>query len=136
MFSPPDADYIFIYGMLRRGRGRHINCVLNQRGIFIGDGVFRGRLYDIGHYPGAVYSNSESDLVKGDVYLLPEPESVLEVLDRFEGCTPDGASRGEFFRERTTVFLENRRGVLALIYIYNRATEGLRVVQSGDYFER
>jgi hypothetical protein len=42
----------------------------------------------------------------------------------------------KFFLERTTVFLENGRRVLAWIYIYNRATEGLRLVQSGDYFER
>lgn len=136
MLSAPCTDYLFVYGMLRRGRGRNINCILNQRGIFIGNGIFRGRLYDIGYYPGAVHSSRASDLVRGDVYLLPDPEMVLEILDMFEGCVLDGSSRGEFCREKAAVFLENGERVQAWVYIYNRATEGLRVVQSGDYFKR
>ncbi len=135
MISAPGADYLFVYGLLRRSPGRNIRCILTQRGIFIGDGIFRGRLYDIGHYPGAVPSNTSSDLVRGDVYLLPDPKSVLEVLDKFEGCVLDGSSDGEFCREKAAVFLENGERILAWVYIYNRATEGLRVVSSGDYFQ-
>ena len=136
MLSAPNVDYLFIYGILRRGRGRIINCILNQRGIFIGDGIFRGKLYDIGHYPGAIPSSSSSDFVRGDVYLLPDPGSVLEVLDRFEGCIIDGSSKGEFCRKKANIFLESGRSVFAWVYIYNRAIEGLKEIPSGDYFRR
>ncbi len=136
MLSAPNVDYLFVYGILRRGRGRKINCILNQRGIFIGDGIFRGKLYDIGYYPGAIPSTGSSDFVRGDVYLLPEPRSVLEILDMFEGCIIDGSSRGEFYRKKANIFLESGKNVLAWVYIYNRAIDGLREIRSGDYFKR
>jgi len=136
MTSAPNVDYLFVYGILRRGRGRIINCILNQRGIFIGDGVFKGKLYDIGYYPGAIPSSGISDFVRGDVYLLPDPGSVLEILDIFEGCIIDGTSRGEFCRKKAKVFLESGKSVLAWVYIYNRAIDGLREIRSGDYFRR
>ena len=107
---------------------------MNQRGIFIGDGIFRGKLYDIGHYPGAIPSSGISDFVRGDVYLLPDPGSVLEILDMFEGCVIDSSSRSEFCRKKANVLLESGRSVVAWVYIYNRATDGLREIPSGDYF--
>ncbi len=135
MLSSSGADYLFVYGVLRRGRGRSAHCILDQRGIFIGNGLFRGRMYDIGHYPGAVPSNKASDLVRGDVYLLPDPDDILKILDMFEGYVFDGYSDGEFCREKAPVFLENGKNVLAWVYIYNRAIDGLKEIPSGDYFK-
>jgi gamma-glutamylcyclotransferase (GGCT)/AIG2-like uncharacterized protein YtfP len=128
--------------VLQKGPGGCINCALTKSGIFIGNGTFRGKLYKIGHYPGAIPSDGESDRVKGDVYLLPNPDDVLESLDRFEGCTYDERpgtecqDSGEFYRDRVTVHLENGDEVIAWVYIYNRPIEGLNVIPSGDYWKR
>jgi gamma-glutamylcyclotransferase (GGCT)/AIG2-like uncharacterized protein YtfP len=138
MRTAPDsgADYLFVYGVLRRSNGKKINCILTQSGIFLGDGAFRGKLYKVGYYPGAVRSDCESDIVVGDVYLLQDPEKVLEVMDEFEGCRSTKFSKGEFYRDKVAVCLESGEEINAWAYIYNRPTEGLKVIPSGDYWKR
>ena len=83
MTSTGDIDYLFVYNILRKSSG--ISCILSNSAIYIGDGIFKGKLYDAG-LPVAVPSEGDSDQVKGDVYALPDPESVLKTLDTFEGC--------------------------------------------------
>ena len=133
MTSTGDIDYLFVYNILRKSSG--ISCILSNSAIYIGDGIFKGKLYDAGFYPVAVPSEGDSDQVKGDVYALPDPESVLKTLDTFEGCRSGGSPKGEFHRDKATIYLQNGDAVKAWIYIYNRPIEGLKVIASGDYLK-
>jgi len=133
MTSTRDVDYLFVYNMLRKSSG--ISCILSNSAIYIGDGFFKGKLYDAGFYPGAVPSEGSSDQVKGDVYALYDSESVLRILDTFEGCGSGWSPIGEFYRDKATIYLKNGEAVKAWIYIYNRPIEGLKVIASGDYLE-
>jgi len=133
MSSIRNRDYLFVYGTLRKDISNQMSLILAQHADFVGEGTFRGKLYDLGDYPGAVPSNEASDLVKGDVYALPNQKHVLRILDEYEGCGPDEFHPTEFRRERYSVDLNNGKTVDAWIYIYNRSTDGLEAIPSGDY---
>lgn len=128
-----NKDYIFVYGTLRKDSKNQMYYILARYADFIGEGRFMGKLYNIGEYPGAVSSNDPDDVVRGEVYALRDPKQVLRVLDDYEGCGQDDPSPTEFRRERVLISLENGEKINAWIYIYNRPTDGLKVIPSGDY---
>lgn len=128
-------ELLFVYGTLRRGAKHPLHAVLAENAEFVGMGTFQGRLYDVGGYPGAVPSENGTDVVKGEVYALRDPQRVLRVLDRYEGCASDDPHPTEFRRVQAPITLENGRQVMAWIYLYNWPTQGLTPIPSGDYLQ-
>ncbi|MEW6380015.1 MAG: gamma-glutamylcyclotransferase family protein [bacterium] len=128
-----ETEYLFVYGTLRKCRNHRLHSVLVQHADFIGTGTLRGRLYRVGEYPGAVPSTSVSDIIQGELYALRDRDCAFRVLDEYEGCGPDDPQPTEFRRERAAIFLENGQEVSAWVYWYNRPTNGLEAIQSGDF---
>jgi len=126
-------EYIFVYGTLRKDSKNKMYHILARYADFVGEGTFMGKLYNIGEYPGAVPSSDPNEVIKGEVYTLRNPNSVLRVLDEYEGCGQDEATQTEFRRERVLISLETGEKINAWIYIYNRPTDELKVIPSGDY---
>ncbi len=116
-----------MYGTLRDGHDRTMHGLLSGRAVRVGRACYRGRLYDIGDYPGAVASSRGRDRVWGEVYALDPPQraELLSSLDRYEGAA--------FERNRVEVTLEDGSAVGCWIYLYARDTRGLRRIASGDY---
>lgn len=131
--SKPDPDYLFVYGTLRPSAGHEMNAVLEQHGDLVGRGKIPGILYDVGRYPGAVKSSGTRAFVRGDLYVLRNPERALKLLDRYEGRDEKKPRSGEFKRSRVLVSLGGGKTVKAWIYLYNRSTTGLTRIRSGDY---
>jgi gamma-glutamylcyclotransferase (GGCT)/AIG2-like uncharacterized protein YtfP len=127
------SDYLFVYGTLRRGLNHPMHQVLVSHAEFTGGAVFQGRLYNIGQFPGAVYSERPQDLVHGEVYRLQPSAPVLQQLDHYEGCTGLQGARPLFRRERRQVMLRGGAVISAWIYLYNRPTDYLQLIPSGDY---
>lgn len=98
---------------------------LARNAKFSGTGWYRGRLFDLGSYPGAVSSRSNSDKVLGDLYVLADERAVFGVLDRYEG--------DNFCRRNGTINLENGNKIVAWIYLLSKPGAGLRVIPGGDY---
>lgn len=71
---------IFIYGSLRRGSAGSMT-VRFPRAKFIAETKVRGRLYDLGPYPGLQLDNADS-FVSGEVYEIDD--ETLKLLDEFE----------------------------------------------------
>ncbi len=44
-----------------------------------------GRLYKFGKYPGAIPSELPNEWVRGEVFLLKQPGTILRRLDEYEG---------------------------------------------------
>lgn len=128
-----EGRYLFVYGTLRQGSGRPMAGYLARHARRVGRATMKGRLYDLGGYPGAVPSDSLDDGVVGEVYLLDSPEAVLRALDEYEGCGPEDPPPTEYRRQRVTVRMEDGRRLQAWAYIYNRPTDGLRPIPSGDF---
>jgi gamma-glutamylcyclotransferase (GGCT)/AIG2-like uncharacterized protein YtfP len=102
-------------------RGYALHRALERASTFVGEGLVRGRLLDLGHYPGLVDGTGR---VRGEIYRLDDPE-LLAVLDRAEGYN--------FDRRRATVTLANGRRVRAWIYRYRGRRERAVLIPDGDY---
>ena len=73
--------YLFVYGTLRSQMNDPLHRLLETQAVFVGTGFFQGKLYDIGRYPGAIRSRSNTDRVIGEIYQPSEPRRALEILD-------------------------------------------------------
>jgi gamma-glutamylcyclotransferase (GGCT)/AIG2-like uncharacterized protein YtfP len=121
-------EYIFVYGTLRRDTNSEMHRLLVQYAEFVSDATYRGKLYQIDYYPGAVPSDNPDDVVQGEVYLLHQADIVLPLLDRYEECGPDFPEPNEYNRQKQSVLLKDGRTVTAWVYIYNHPTEGLEPI--------
>jgi gamma-glutamylcyclotransferase (GGCT)/AIG2-like uncharacterized protein YtfP len=110
---------LFAYGTLMRGYALH--AVLARRATAAGPGSVRGRLVDLGRYPGLIDGVGR---VHGEVYRLDDPE-LLPILDREEGYN--------FVRRRAIVTLGGDRRVRAWLYRYRGPRERAIPIPDGDY---
>ena len=126
------TDLLFVYGTLRRAASHPMHRLLLPA-TFIGAGTFQGRLYDLGSYPGAVPSADPADRVHGEVYRLHDPVATLARLDHYEGCAETDAPPTEYIRAVADIALPAAGFVRAHLYLYQRPTDTLRRLASGDY---
>jgi gamma-glutamylcyclotransferase (GGCT)/AIG2-like uncharacterized protein YtfP len=125
---------LFVYGTLRKGFRSH-KLLQRFRARLIASGTVRGRLYDLGTYPGAV-DCAGAEHVCGEVYFLPDPGAAFRALDRFEGFNPARRESNEFERRETTVTLSDGRKVRAWVYWLPGAPATKRRVRAGNYTMR
>jgi len=128
-----DSCRLFVYGTLRRALNRTAyRKLIAPRSTYTGLATCRGRLYDLGSYPGLVAPRHEDERVTGEVYRLRDDErdETLALLDRFEGCDrPDP----EYKRVRCRVTLEEGTFLMAWVYRYRLGTDTARPIPGGDY---
>jgi gamma-glutamylcyclotransferase (GGCT)/AIG2-like uncharacterized protein YtfP len=117
--------YLFVYGTLRSEMNDPLHRLLETHAAFVGTGSFQGKLYDIGRYPGAIRSRSNTDLVIGEIYQLSEPRRALEILDEYEGR--------RFRRKQVTIVQEDGKNIACWIYLYARSITRRSLIRSGDY---
>lgn len=122
------SEYIFVYGTLRRDSNSEMHRLLATYAEFVSDATYRGKLYQIDYYPGAVPSDNPDDVVQGEVYLFHQANIVLPLLDRYEECSPEFSEPNEYSRQKQSVLLRDGRTVTAWVYIYNHPTEGLEPI--------
>lgn len=108
---------------------------VGKHAIRVGRAYFGGKLFDLGEYPGAVPSALPSDRVVGELHRIEpgQDAALFAELDRYEGWDPRRPSAGEFVRVRAAIESETGGRVEAWIYTYNRPTERLKRIASGDY---
>jgi len=114
-----DVDLLFTYGTLMKDYALH--HVLARGARFVERGKVRGRLLDLGSYPGMVTGVGQ---VKGEVYRLEDPE-LLPVLDAEEGYN--------FERTRVGATLASGRHARVWVYRYRGPREGAVPILDGDY---
>lgn len=129
------ADFLFVYGTLRRACAHPMHAVLAADSRYMGIAHYQGKLYRVSHYPGVVPSDNPAQQVVGEVYQLLKPAQTLAELDRYEECSADFPAPREYRRELQLVTLENGASVSAWVYLYNRQLTGLKPIVSGDYLD-
>ena len=126
-------DYLFAYGTLRKDYNLKLKDKVRDRLQYVGMAKIGADLYDLGRYPGAVKSNKGSEVI-GDVFLVNEPESVLRVLDKYEGITDRGRKDAEFVRKKGRVRMRSGQHLNAWIYWYNTGGKNeLTPIRHKDY---
>ena len=118
---------LFVYGTLkRRAPGRPHRLLRSAQ--FVGSASVRGRLYDLGRYPGLVRERANDGRVFGELYELPDDvaKRALRNLDEYEGQ--------EFDRQRMYAVLPDGRRRASWVYVLReQPRDSARPVQSGRY---
>ncbi len=98
----------------------------------VGQGFVRGRLYDLGEYPGAVLTRS-GPFIRGLVFELPDEPGILERLDAYEEFDKSHPKASLFVRKRRVVSLRDGKKIECWIYAYNRPPGSATPLPDGDY---
>lgn len=115
---------VFVYGSLRSGSAGAMS-VRFPNATYVTEGKVRGRLYDMGEYPGLML-DGEASIVTGEVYEVDD--DTLFRLDEFE-LTSD------YSRKQVEVEHESER-TGCWIYVPKRDAEffaGCGLIESGDW---
>ena len=126
-------DLLFVYGSLLSADNEFANYLSNNA-IFYGHGNFKGRLYDIGEYPGAILSGNDPYDISGSIYKLNDPMQALKILDDYEGFG-DGQEQPDLFI-RQLLSVETITGTISCwVYLYNLSVDDFIEIRSGDYLD-
>jgi gamma-glutamylcyclotransferase (GGCT)/AIG2-like uncharacterized protein YtfP len=125
--------HLFAYGTLLGDRRPAGIARAAERLAAFGPATVRGRLYDLGEYPGLVLDPAASE-VHGTVFTVPD-DAVLAALDAYEGFEPDDPARSLFVRTRVAATVPDGRALDCFVYVYNRDPAGAPVIASGRYRE-
>jgi gamma-glutamylcyclotransferase (GGCT)/AIG2-like uncharacterized protein YtfP len=126
-------NLLFIYGTLLFSTNEY-GLYLKKNSKLLGIGAFRGRLYDIGEYPGAVYDPSSTDLVYGTIVELENAAENFKVIDKYEGFGKDQAQPNEFVRTQISIELD-LKGLTCWTYLYNLPITSEEKIESGNYIK-
>ncbi len=128
-------EYLFVYGSLQRKANHPAHKVLRDHARFICNAEYAGTLFMVKEYPGVIKSSKPGEPVKGELFLLNEPRIIFRRLDHYEGYDPNNPEQSLYVREKCPVqcISEAKDTVQAWIYLFNRPTDQLERISSGDY---
>jgi gamma-glutamylcyclotransferase (GGCT)/AIG2-like uncharacterized protein YtfP len=127
------AEYLFVYGTLRRAAASNSHGVLACYAEYVAEGTMLGKLYEVAGYPGAVESGSNDDRVHGEVYRILDNDLLFALLDAYEECSAQFPQPHEYVRKELPIFISGNADIVAWVYLYNHAVTHLRQIGSGDY---
>jgi gamma-glutamylcyclotransferase (GGCT)/AIG2-like uncharacterized protein YtfP len=129
----PINPHLFVYGTLLDSSNNYA-AYLQQHCTLLQQGKFKGRLYDMGEYPGAIADAHCEQYVYGSIYLMTEPEKVLTIIDDYEGFGAEQEQPNLFIRIQAAIET-NLEPVMCWVYIYNLPIEHFAQIQSGRYLK-
>jgi gamma-glutamylcyclotransferase (GGCT)/AIG2-like uncharacterized protein YtfP len=126
------SEYVFFYGTLMTPFNRPGRQRVDGDMSFIGLGIVRAALFDLGIYPAAVPADDGS-IVRGEVYQMIDSSKVLAALDEIEGYRPNEPEQSLYVRTLIDVSLDYGRVEKAWVYFYNAPLGRAQRIESGDY---
>lgn len=129
-----ETNQLFVYGTLLQKIENYASHFLKNNCTVIGAGFITGVLYDIGHYPGAIYAAESQEKVFGEVVLLSNQVEVIGVLDEYEGFEPASPEKSEYIRIEVPVQM-NEKIIRTWMYHYNFPIAGYQKIEHGNYLD-
>jgi gamma-glutamylcyclotransferase (GGCT)/AIG2-like uncharacterized protein YtfP len=125
------GERLFVYGTLRTGREPAAIRAVARTLRRCGAARLRGRLYDLGPYPGAI-ADPAAAWVHGEIVELTAASPPLAWFDAYEEFDPAQPDRGGYRRERHAV--ETDAGPVACwVYLLVREPAGAPRIASGEW---
>lgn len=128
--------FLFVYGTLMSWAdsdyGRESRARLHAAATPLGPATVRGRLHDLGAYPGFVTSTDADDVVHGELLRLDEPGAVFPWLDAYEGIVA-GARDNEYERVTIEARLAGGGTVTAWAYLCRLDVSALPRIAGGRW---
>src|SRR5690349_14426751 len=110
--------HLFVYGTLRSGAAPPEIADVARRLEFVCHATVRGRLYQLGDYPGLILDDSsDAPLVPGDIVLVPDA-ATLAALDAYEGFHASNPDNSLFRRTHVITTLPDGQQRTCWIYAY------------------
>jgi gamma-glutamylcyclotransferase (GGCT)/AIG2-like uncharacterized protein YtfP len=125
------GDLFVFYGLLKQGAaGMPADLPLEASGTFLEPCRFRGRLLDLGGFPGVV---DGTKLCHGVRYELSDL-SLIGAMDAFEDVSDDPVT-SLYVRKRIALLGDDAvpTGEQAWIYWYNQPAEGFEEIADGNW---
>jgi len=123
--------HLFVYGTLLSSQNSY-GAYLQQHCTFLQHGKFKGKLYDMGEYPGAISQEDSDQYVHGSIYRMDDAEKILSLIDDYEGFGSDQEQPNLFIRILKNI--ETPAGTIACwVYVYNLSVDNLTQIRSGKY---
>jgi gamma-glutamylcyclotransferase (GGCT)/AIG2-like uncharacterized protein YtfP len=130
------SHFVFVYGSLRRGFQGTAYEYISRYFNFFGEAKVKGRLFDLGEYPGAV--PTQDDLfIRGELYIVKNENEfswAIAQLDDYEGVLVEPNEKPMYRREIADIYV-NDAIVPAWIYWYNGNVNDKPVISSGDILD-
>jgi len=127
------GQYLFVYGSLLPGQAPAEIAPTVDRLKTVGDGFVRGRLYELGEYPGLVLDET-GEKIPGKIFRLPEEPEVLKRLDDYEEFDPDQPEGSLFVRQKLTVTRSGQnRKLTCWVYVYNPHAGAVPAIGPGEF---
>ena len=124
-------NYLFVYGTLLNA-GNEFAIYLKNNCSFYAKAKLKGRLYDIGEYPGVIADDQYAGYVYGSIFMMGDVVSTLKHLDYYEGFGSEQERPNLFVRG--LVGIDSDKGIISCwCYLYNLPVDGLKLIESGDY---
>lgn len=123
--------WVFVYGTLRRGGSNDINR-LDPEPEWVGTAHLRGRLFDLGPYPGLRLLSAGDpggcDVV-GEVYAItPALEAVLDRIEEISGAEDD-----EYQRRQISVMVQGHARTCLVYEIHPNRVRACPEIGHGDW---
>ena len=116
--------FLFIYGTLLQADNDFAIYLQNNSKQYA-NGKFKGLLYDVGEYPGAIETNNDNNYVYGCIVELKDI-AVLKTIDHYE-------DHPNLFIRKLIEVEYDKRLITCWVYLYNLPVTGLQPIISGDY---
>ena len=129
-------DHLFVYGTLSPQHAPPEIRATVRRLRPVGQASVRGRLYDLGEYPGAILSKNSRTVIRGEVFELPGDKSTLSSLDDYEGFEPNKQASSLFLRRAWPVTMDDGKRLQCWVYVYNGTMKDAQPLRSGRYSRR
>lgn len=128
------TKYLFLYGTLiqRDPPDKEIARIVKSLHR-VGAASVRGRLYDLGDFPGAIVDPSSNRFVRGELLELPDDDDILHALDKYEEFDSANPRKSLFVRSKVDIKMANGRLVEGWIYVYNKNPGDAPLIQGGNY---
>ena len=124
-------EHLFVYGTLLNHFKNDTLLAVEKFLKFKSNGYLKGNLYDLGEYPAVVEDAGTSEKVKGEIYLINNPEKVFDILDEYEGVNE---VEPEYKRKKKVVTLSEGKKIKSWVYVYKKQLEpSLKKIVGGDY---
>jgi gamma-glutamylcyclotransferase (GGCT)/AIG2-like uncharacterized protein YtfP len=130
------SHYVFVYGSLRRGFQSAAYEYISRYFNFFGEAKVKGKLFDLGEYPGAVPTHEDS-FITGELYIVKTDSEfswAIAQLDDYEGVLVEPNEKPLYRREIADIYV-NDAIVPAWVYWYNGVVSDKPVVTSGDILD-
>lgn len=132
---PNQSLYLFVYGSLRKGFHHPAFQYISDNFTFVGYDKIKGKLYNVGDFPGAIPTDEDSYIV-GELYQansITKFQWVIGQLDDYEGLTVEQGETALYQRQLEPL-VENS-SIQAWVYWYNLPYQHLPLIESGDYLK-